>query len=304
MRQGCAAHAVTRLAEGAPVGAAAPVAVIICPAQFGIRADYEALIDELRAVTGIAYAEVVDLTRLDWLRIIPATLTNLGAYINGTLPVRPTLDFYIEKIDEAVAAARTKLGEGVKIKLVGHSIGGWVTRGFLAERPEVLPYVDLILTLGSPNQPPPADGFWAGLDQTRGLLRECNERFAQLDAASKPRLVSVVGKGTAGGFLEDSPGESGVRKAWDENLGRSPLLEGVVACTSYLALSGEAFGVGDGLIPVSIAAMDDSDILELDGCNHAGFVPSFGSSIILPDTYKWYGSREMVDLWAPKLLRS
>jgi len=279
--------------------------VLIAPAQFGVRADYESLIHELRSATGIAEVEVVGLSRLDWLKIIPATLTNLPAYVDGALPVTPTLDFYFERLDEALERLLERLGGGEKgrIKLIGHSIGGWVLRGWLARRPELLGRVDVLMTLGSPNREPPADSVWASVDQTRGLLKEINRCFGELEAGLKPRLVSVVGRGTVGGLFEPKGGDKeGLREVWDEGLGRSPLLEGVVAASSYLALSGDAFASGDGLIPVSVAAMEDSEIVELPDCNHAGFVPSPGDSVVLPETYLWYGSKEMVPLWAPKLL--
>jgi len=291
-------------AQGAAEGAAT-TAVLIAPAQFGVRADYESLIAELRATIDVQHIEVVDLLRTDWLRIIPATVTNLPAYLAGELPPTPTLNFYYERLDEAVERLRNKLGPGVRLRIIGHSIGGWVARGWLAERRELLGQVDVLMTLGSPNRPPPEGSIWAGVDQTRGLLREINRRFNEIEAELKPRLVSVVGRGTVGGlFAPSSADAGGLREVWDESVGRSPLLEGVVAATSYLALCGDAFATGDGLIPVSVAAMDGSEVVELPDCNHAGFVPSPTDSLILPETYKWYGSKDMVPLWAPKLLDS
>ncbi|KAJ1473255.1 hypothetical protein T484DRAFT_1837167, partial [Baffinella frigidus] len=72
-----------------------------------------------------------------------------------------------------------------------------------------------------------------------------------------------------------------------------------VALASYLPLCGGAFGVeGDGLIPVQTALMPDTRHLILDDCNHAAFIPSIGNSLLLPDSYKWYGSAGLIDEWS------
>lgn len=82
-------------------------------------------------------------------------------------------------------------------------------------------------------------------------------------------------------------------------VGRSLLLEQLVALSSYLPLSGSTFGVkGDGLIPVETALMGgETRSLVLDDCNHAAFVPTPGRSIRLPDSYLWYGSPALIDSW-------
>ena len=43
-------------------------------------------------------------------------------------------------------------------------------------------------------------------------------------------------------------------------------------------------------------------VVELEDCNHAGFVPTPGASLKLPATYQWYGSTQQLVKWLPELL--
>eukprot|EP00613_Pedinella_sp_CCMP2098_P069632 CAMPEP_0171907830 /NCGR_PEP_ID=MMETSP0993-20121228/7310_1 /TAXON_ID=483369 /ORGANISM="non described non described, Strain CCMP2098" /LENGTH=353 /DNA_ID=CAMNT_0012540207 /DNA_START=70 /DNA_END=1131 /DNA_ORIENTATION=- len=274
--------------------------VVICPAQFGTKEDYADLVEALLAAGHPAVA-VAPLSRLSWLRIVPSAFTE--AYWKSELELSPALDFYIEAIDKAVAEVQAACGPDTPVTIVGHSIGGWVARGYLSERPSVLDRVDVVATLGSPNRTPPEGTLWAKVDQTRGLLRSVNAKWQLLGKEKRPaKTVCVIGKGTSAAIPLFS--------AWDEEQRRSPLLEGLVALVSYLALSGDGFGTqGDGLIPCAAAVVDLNDgggeeevvVLELEGCNHAGFVPTPGASLLLPDTYEWYGSPSMLPQWLPFL---
>lgn len=49
------------------------------------------------------------------------------------------------------------------------------------------------------------------------------------------------------------------------------------------------------------AGMPGCALLCLPECHHAGFVPTPGASLRLPDTYRWYGSADVVDEWARAL---
>jgi len=139
----------------------------------------------------------------------------------------------------------------------------------------------------------------AALDQTRGLLTYINDNFAGGHPLPASKVACVAGSGTS---VPDSIGEivrGAGSRVWDDEVGRSLLLEQIVALTSYLPLSGSALGVkGDGLIPVQTALMGgDTTSLVLDDCNHAAFVPTPGKSIQLPSTYLWYGSPSLIDSW-------
>lgn len=270
--------------------------VIICPAQFGVAKDYDSLIAQLEAI-GHPAVVVAPLSRFCWLRILPSAVS--PEFWQSALPMSPTLDFYFEALDKAVAEVQQKCGSDTPVTIVGHSIGGWIMRAFLTQRPEVRAATDLICSLGTPNRTPPEGTIWANVDQTRGLLKGVNEAWASLDA--RPPTVCVIGTGTEGGFSTN---------IWDENSGRSTTLERALAGVSYLALCGNAFCKGDGLIPVEASTVDSQGegdevkTLLLEDCNHSGFIPTALDSILLPKTYKWYGSPDMIEQWTPLLRAS
>lgn len=254
--------------------------VIIAPAQFGVPKDYEPLRQALLA-RGHERVVVCPLRRFDWLRIVPSVFTS--AFWTAELEPTPTLNFFYEALDAAFGAVDDD------VSLVGHSIGGWVARAYLGERQRT---VRRLVTLGTPHIPPP-DG---SIDQTRGLLEYVNGNFpAPKDA------TCVVGNTSTAASLGELVG----RSVWDADLARSPLLESLVALPSYavLAASSDPFALrGDGLIPIDAALIPDCNHIVIDDCHHSGFVPTALDSILLPQTYEWYGSPSKVPLWADALV--
>ena len=257
--------------------------VIIAPAQFGVPKDYDDLSELLRQ-RGHAVA-CAPLSRLSWLRIVPSVFTE--AFFKGELKPRGTLDFFFEALDAAVA----DVGPDEDIAILGHSIGGWVARAWVADRGETR--VKRFVTLGTPHNEPP-EGLFSNIDQTRGLLK-----YVRANCPPDPAIFTcVAGTATSTAAL----GDVFKLDAWDDELRRSPLLEALVSLPSYLALSGQnPFGVkGDGLIPVATACLADCPAIEVD-CHHSDFVPTALDSIRLPETYPWYGSPAVFGAWADAL---
>lgn len=241
------------------------------------------------------------LSRLDWLKIVPSTLTK--EFLTAELRPGKTLGFFYDALDEALAAVDRDFGPNATVAFLGHSIGGWVARSYIAEvlgETRARGRVRALVTLGTPHNPPPEGSSAAALDQTRGLLKYINERFPSGWPLDPSAVTCVAGRGTTSpdcfeAFFNASRISDG--SVWDGDVSRSKLLEEAVALSSYFPLSGEAFGVeGDGLIPVGTALMPDCRSVTLDDCNHAGFVPLPGPSLRLPPAYKWYG--DFVDNWA------
>lgn len=109
------------------------------------------------------------------------------------------MQFYYEAIDRALEEIKER-HPGQEVHVIGHSIGGWVARAWLAEgcadadRDNVLS----LTTLGTPNTPPPEDaGLWAAVDQTRGLLKDINARFPGAHVEGV-RYTSVAGTALEG----------------------------------------------------------------------------------------------------------
>ena len=111
-------------------------------------------------------------------------------------------------------------------------------RAFISSRPDVLAQTANICSLGSPNCPPPPGTILSDVDQTRGLLKNVNEGWTSL-GSKRPPTLCVIGRGTTGGLRGP---------VWDAEVSRSAALEGAVAASSYLALCGNAFATGDGLM--------------------------------------------------------
>lgn len=261
--------------------------VIIAPAQFGTPKDYHKLVSDLLQ-RGHPSVRVAPLSRFDWLKIVPSVFTK--AFWLGELRPAPTLRFYFEALDEAFA----DVGDGEDVALLGHSIGGWVLRAYVAARPGNGAKVRRLVTLGTPHNPPPS-GFFSAIDQTRGLLSYINA-----NCPPDPAVVTcVAGDATWTPTIFDLF----QRRPWEEAQRRSPLLESLVSLPSYavLAGSGDPFQIkGDGLIPVQTALLAGCPSIVVDA-HHADFVPTALESIKLPETYPWFGSDGILDAWADAL---
>lgn len=253
--------------------------VIVCPAQFGTRDDYEELVEALQA-RGHPVV-VAPLKPTDWLRLIPASVT--PEYWKGELSPDVALPFYYEALDKAADELSKQYPER-KIQLVAHSIGGWITRAYLGKvSASQRAKFSALVTLGTPHRPPP-DGFFKKIDQTRGLLKFVEERYpgAHFDEL---RYMTVGSRAQAGAL------------PWgDANDGEpSPgLLAGTLAAASYLPLCGDAFTVGDGITPLACAHLDGAEQRVVD-CFHIAYVP--GARARLRGT-PWYGSPEILEQWA------
>eukprot|EP00930_Biecheleria_cincta_P035579 TRINITY_DN24465_c0_g1_i1.p1 TRINITY_DN24465_c0_g1~~TRINITY_DN24465_c0_g1_i1.p1 ORF type:complete len:331 (-),score=51.74 TRINITY_DN24465_c0_g1_i1:296-1288(-) len=272
--------------------------VILCPAQFGTEEDYEDLKADLKSRGFALYP--APLSRFDWLRIVPSTLTK--EFFTAQLRPNKTLGFFYEALDKTLARVEADFAPDVPISILGHSIGGWVARSYIGEvlgKDARLRRICSLVTLGTPHSTPPEDSWLSAVDQTRGLLSFINREFPSDFPLRSSAVTCIAGKGTRAPSSIQSLFEGLDEKVWDESLSRSKLLEQLVALASYLPLSGEALGVeGDGLIPVGTAVMPGCASLVLEDCNHADFVPTPGRSLKLPATYKWYGSPEFIDRWA------
>lgn len=252
--------------------------VVICPAQFGVPKDYEPLVDQLLR-RGHSKVIVAPLSRFDWLKITPSLAT--ADFWKSTLKPLPTLNFYFEALDNAFAEI-----ESGDVSIVGHSIGGWVARAYVGEKS--VP-VRRVVTLGTPHNPPNT----GGIDQTRGLLDYINENYANTVS------TCVVGNSSTASSLSELLS----KEVWNGQ--RSPLLESLVALPSYAVLGAtlDPFKLrGDGLIPIDAALLPETSAkLIIDDCHHSGFIPTAFDSIILPESYRWYGTPEVVEDWAPAL---
>jgi len=296
--------------ETGKLGKLERVALLVCPAQFCVPDDYAVLFENLRALSSddaatlawprIGTCVVAPLPRTEWIRVARQLPTR--AFWDARLPVHSTLDWYFDAIEKGLAQIFAQEGEDVRICIVGHSIGGWVARAYLGGlgRTSSAVYrlastqVSSLITLGTPHVSPEL----ALVDQTRGLLRE----IADAESCSPETLAArgidvtcVCSQGLDGNF-------------WTTNV------EELVAASSYWPLSGSFRGAGDGIVPLSLAFMEEpSRRIVVESCGatmlpvrHSHVVPTpwnlwngYAPSIILPDaTFPSYVSKGVVAQWA------
>lgn len=247
--------------------------VLICPAQFGTKADYQELVDGLQA-RGHPVV-VAPLSFPDWLKLIPATLT--PEYWKGELSPDVALPFYYEAIDKGVEMLQKDYPDR-QISLVAHSIGGWIVRAYLGKISDDkrASTFDSLVTLGTPHTPPP-EGIFRTIDQTRGLLSFVQERYP--GAYHKEIRYMTVGSRAQRGAL---PGQG------------AGLLAGTLALASYLPLCGDGQSEGDGITPIACAHLEGAEQREVDAY-HIAFVPGSGVRLL---GCPWYGSPHLLDGWA------
>ena len=251
-------------APGVTFGAGAPTFVVL-PGFGNDKVDYSEPLG-LDEACGLVAAlerrglavEVVDVARGDWLQVLTKGIFDGDFFISQTAAADSPAFSWY-----ADAVRATLAGVDGDVVLVGHSAGGWLARAACLDA-AVAARVAGVVTLGSPHRPPPAGVECA----TRGVVASV------FDAPRTPGvLVTVSSDAVAGG-------------------------DSAVAADGYGRVCGDAAGVGDGVVPLSAAHLDDADLQITLACSHSINVP--GTS---DPTDDWYGAERNVDAWLGPLQR-
>jgi pimeloyl-ACP methyl ester carboxylesterase len=223
---------------------------------------------------------VMPLERWDWLSVFLNGLVDPTFWQGQMPPTRPSFNWYLQRVAEQVqdlcATTGEKNREDIKVVLLCHSAGGWLARAALGFRTlstaageastddddDESVSIDLesvlgMVTLGAPHLPPPPEI----MDMTRGALRITNERFP--GAYHKPDglfYITVIGNAIAGA------------KDVKRSLFQRRSLAGF-AFDSYEVVCGDGTTVGDGVVPISAAHLEDAIQVELEGVFHSVNVP-------------------------------
>lgn len=256
--------------------------MVILPGLGNCTEDYEGLESVLRGSHGFRFVETARVGRADWLRNAAGLLD--AAYWQGTLKPRPTVDWYLNRISEAVdraasaASAEGSLGGGVV--LLGHSAGGWLARVWMASSMNHTLTGGLV-TLGTPHRPIPEG---TGFDQTRGITRHLEE---EMPGAFHPevRYTTVASK-----YLEGLPLAEGLGR-----IGEEGVLARMAGGFGYQQVCGDAAAWGDGITPVPSAHLPGAEQLTLEGVYHS---PLGQAQADAP----WYGDAEVVEQWVEHLM--
>jgi len=226
---------------------------------------------------------VMPMQRSDWLQVFLKGALDLKFWQAQAPPTRPAFQWYLNRVSEQMQELCADSPD-TQVVLLGHSAGGWLARaalGFGTYDADDAPYaIDLdrilgMVTLGAPHLPPPPEI----MDMTRGALRITHEQFP--GAYHKPDglfYITVIGNVIRG--------EKQERKNPFE-----PTSATGFAYNSYEAVCGEGTAIGDGVVPLDAAHLDDAVQLELDGVFHSINVPE-----------RWYGSDSQLDGWHDLML--
>jgi len=237
------------------------------------------------------------INRADWIQVFTKGLFDVQFWLANAGPTRAPFRWYLDMIAQEINKFQSQVegmdqeDDDLQFILVGHSAGGWLGRaaiGFLSENnvvkdsieEESLP-IDLnsiagIVTLGSPNLPPPPNV----MDMTRGALRITNENFPGSCFSSQNIFYLTVA------------GDAVFGKKNDANIRNGTLQVEAFAYNTYEAVCGNGSTIGDGVVPLQAAHLDGATQLLLKGVYHSINEPN-----------NWYGSLNVIDEWNENMLR-
>ncbi|WVZ78031.1 hypothetical protein U9M48_025809 [Paspalum notatum var. saurae] len=265
--------------------------------------DYARLAAALRDDHGLPGAVVARVSRPDWLRNAAGLVD--ADYWRGTLRPRPVLDWYLNRVDEAVAEARELCAPDGKISLIGHSAGGWLARVYMEEFEAS--DISLLLTLGTPH----LYGVPGVIDQTRGLLNYVEKNCAPAVYTPEMRYVCIAGRYIQGAPLlgnsavasdevlaVDTPSEAGeavIISTNDKSTTSSVTWRARFVGQGYKQVCGRADVWGDGVVPEIAAHLGGALNISFDGVYH--------SPVGADDEQRpWYGSPAILKQWVHHLL--
>ncbi|WJX36345.1 hypothetical protein P8452_24233 [Trifolium repens] len=279
--------------------------VVILPGLGNNSGDYLKLEQTLNENYGLSTV-VAKVSRLDWLRNASGLID--PNYWRGTLEPAPVLDWYLERVNDAVEEAK-ELGGGdsttTTLSLIGHSAGGWLARLYMQQFG--VSHISLLLTLGTPHLPPPK----GVIDQTRGLLDYVQKYCSQPVYTPQLKYVCVAGRYIEGAplFGKSNPNveavvpsnssdqllpEAAVMNAASTSFSNTTLRARFVG-QGYKQVCGQADVWGDGVVPEVSAHLEGALNISLDGVYHS---PVGSDDTIRP----WYGSPGVLEQWIEHLL--
>ncbi|KAF5834129.1 hypothetical protein DUNSADRAFT_9289 [Dunaliella salina] len=278
----------------------------------------DSLVNSLKARGFPVY--VVQVNRNDWFRVARGLFTI--RFWSSTLSTKPGYTWYLKKVNDTIEEALQETG-AEQVDLIGHSAGGWLGRAFIGDpdffpagtshqqhhlhtnvrasssndaegstsledsiklRPN--PRIRSLITLGSPQKPPPADRV---KDVTGGAVGWVHSKFPGAYFADQGvSYISVCGLTVKGRREVTADG----KVVYDTRRARHPY---EYAYDSYNQVCAEGQGtVGDAVVPLQSAYLAGARQLVIPGVWHSmSRIGTFEdeSGVV------WYGSDSVVDTW-------
>ena len=170
----------------------------------------------------------------------------------------------LEKLDQTVNQELEKSGAS-KVNIIAHSAGGWLSRIYLGDRP----YYDKV---------------WNARSKVAKLICLGTPQRS-LEPWSLPNL-GFVNDNYPDAFYDDI---EYICVAGNAVQGKKSTPKKWLAYSSYELTIGQGDVWGDGIIPIEAAYLDGAKNMAINGVYHS------------PRSGKWYGSQEVVDIWAEYL---
>ncbi|MDX2257268.1 MAG: lipase [Pseudanabaenaceae cyanobacterium bins.39] len=170
----------------------------------------------------------------------------------------------LEKLDQTVNQELAITGAS-QVNIIAHSAGGWLSRIYLGDHPyygKVWNARPKVAKLICLGTPQRSLEPWAV--KNLGFVND-NYPHAFYDDV---QYVCVAGKAVQG---------------------QKNSFQGWLAYSSYELTCGQGDAWGDGIIPIESAYLDGAKNMAIDGVYHS------------PRSGKWYGSQEVIDVWADYL---
>ncbi|XP_076893127.1 uncharacterized protein LOC143545063 [Bidens hawaiensis] len=265
---------------------------VILPGLGNNTGDYQKLASTLQGY-GVTTV-VAKVSRIDWLRNAAGLVD--PNYWRCTLQPRPVLDWYLNRVDEAVNEA-LKQSQGGSLSVIGHSAGGWLARVYMEEFSEASNNISLLLTLGSPLQPPPK-GLPGVIDQTRGLLDYVEKNCKKAVYTPELRYVCIAGRYIYGSRLFGNSDPATTVPVTSESgtlISTGATFRTRFVGQGYKQVCGQADVWGDGVVPEVSAHLEGALNISFDGVYHS----PVGSD---DESRPWYGSPPIVEQWVHHLL--
>ncbi|XP_057436659.1 uncharacterized protein LOC130729054 [Lotus japonicus] len=277
---------------------------VILPGLGNNSGDYQKLEQTLNDKYGVPTV-VAKVSRLDWFRNAAGLID--PTYWRGTLQPRPVLDWYFQRVHDAVQEAKD-LAQGENLSLIGHSAGGWLARVYMEEFG--LSHISLLLTLGTPHLPPPK-GVPGVIDQTRGLLDYVEQNCSKAVYTPQLKYVCIAGRYIEGAriFGKSNPNVEAAVPTTSSQLGSEAAIMSTETTPppdttlrarfvgqGYKQVCGQADVWGDGVVPEVSAYLDGALNICLDGVYHS---PVGSDDAMRP----WYGSPDVLEHWIEHLLK-
>ena len=251
-------------------------AVVILPGLGNATEDYEEFKEELSS-RGFMATSIARVARPDWLRNAAGIVK--PSYWQGTLEPRPTVDWYLERINNAIEEARNASNNNGEVVLLAHSAGGWLSRVYLESKDDYAnaKLVSKVVSLGSPLNAVPLD-VPGVVDQTRGILT-----YVEANCLS-PKALGIEWICLAGTY------KTGVKEFSRERFSDFIVGQG------YKQVCGAADASGDGITPVESAQLQLEGVenIVLEGVFHT----PVGSN---NEDRPWYGTKKILDLWVERI---